>query len=218
MPGGVSIKSRYKSWLRAFVALDALVVFASFSGSEVLGAIEERQWIEIIDLKHVLKLALPMATLILDGLATPDLKAVLVYWKWRKPLPSHEAFSIHGRRDGRVDMEALQEKHGPLPTAPDMQEVLWYKLSKVTADRATVDEVHYSWLLMRDLTNLSFGLWIVNAAITGVLRVGWSEWILLVVAQGLLYVVLSQIAANKGIRFVTTVLAEAAAAVNPTRC
>ena len=206
-----SIKSRYRWHLQTFVALIALVVFAVFSGRDVLGAIEARQWTELVDLKHVLCLALPLATFILDGIVTDHFKAVLAYWKWRNPLPGHEAFSVHGRKDSRVDMKALEEEHGPLPTDQADQNQLWYKLSKATADRPSVDEAHYAWLLARDLTNLSFALWIVNAVLAGALRVGAWEWITVAITLGLLYVVLSQVAANKGIRFVTTVLAEASA-------
>ena len=206
-----SIKSRYRWRLQAFVALIALLVFAVFSGSDALRAILAHQWTDLVDLKHVLSLGLPLATLILDGIVTSNFKAVLVYWKWRNPLPAHEAFSVHGRKDSRIDMKSLEEEHGPLPTDPAEQNQLWYRLSKATAGRASVDEAHYSWLLARDLTNLSFALLIVSAALAGSLRVGGWEWIALVSTQGLLYVVLSQVAANKGLRFVTTVLAEAAA-------
>ena len=206
-----SIKSRYRGRLQAFVALITLLVFVAFSGSDVLRAILARQWTELVDLKHVLILALPLATLILDGIVTSDFKAVLVYWKWRNPLPTHEAFTVHGRKDSRVDIKALEEEHGPLPTDPAEQNQLWYKLSKATANRASVDEAHYAWLLGRDLTNLSFALLITSAGLAGALQVGGWGWIVLVSAQGLLYIVLSQVAANKGIRFVTTVLAEAVA-------
>lgn len=206
-----SIKSRYRGRLKAFVALIALSVFVVFSGSDVLRAMLAGQWTELVDLRHLLSLGLPVATLILDGIVTSDFKAVLVYWKWRNPLPGHEAFTVHGPKDSRVDMRALETKHGPLPTDPTEQNQLWYKLSRATADRASVDEAHYAWLLTRDLTNLSLALLIVSAGLAGTLRVGGWEWIVLVGAQGLLYVLLSRVAANKGIRFVTTVLAEAAA-------
>ena len=208
---GGSIKSRYRWRLTAFVALIALLVFVVFSGSDVLGAIQTRQWTALVDLEHMLSLVLPLATLILDGIVTSDFKAVLVYRKWRDPLPGHEAFTVHGREDRRVDMKALEAEHGPLPTDPVAQNQLWYKLSKATADRASVDEAHYAWLLTRDLTNLSFGLLMVSAGLAVALPIGGWEWMVLVTAQGLLYVVLSQVAANKGIRFVTTVLAEAGA-------
>ena len=211
MAVGSSIKSRYRGRLKAFVALIALLVFAVFSGSDVLGAIQVRQWTALVDLKLMLCLVLPLATLILDGIVTPDFKAVLVYWKWRNPLPGHEAFTVHGQEDDRVDMDALEAEYGPLPTDSAEQNLRWYKLSKATEDRASVDEAHYAWLLTRDLTNLSLSLLIVSVGLGVALRVGGWDWIVLVSAQALLYVVLRQVAANKGIRFVTTVLAEAGA-------
>ena len=212
MSVGDSIKSRYRWHLRTFVVLITLLVFAVFSDGDVLRAVFAGQWTDLVDLKHMLSLGLPLATLILDGIAKPHFKAVLVYWKWRNPLPGHEAFSVHGKDDSRVDMTALEAEHGPLPTDSAEQNLLWYKLSRVTADRASVDEAHYAWLLTRDLTNLSFGLVIVSVGLAAALRVhGWDS-LVLVSCQGLLYVFLRQVAANKGIRYVTTVLAEAGAA------
>lgn len=213
--GGGSIKSRYRGRLTAFVAWTALLVFVVFSGNDLLGAIQARQWTALVDLKNLLSLFLPFVTLILDGIVTSDFKAVIVYWKWRNPLPGHEAFTVHGKEDARVDMNALEAEYGPLPTEPTSQNLLWYKLSKATARQASVEEAHYSWLFTRDLTNLSFGLLIVSAALAAALRIGGWGWIVLVTAQGLLFVVLSQVAVNKGIRFVTTVLAEAGALAQP---
>ncbi len=158
----------------------------------------------------VSSLALPLATLILDGIVTPHFKAVLVYWKLTNPLPGHEAFTLHGNRDDRVDMKALEDAHGPLPTDPAEQNQLWYRLSKETAGRPSVDEAHYAWLRARDLTNLSFNLLIVTFVLPTAIRAGWREWTVVVGVLALLYILLSRVAANKGCRFVTTVLAEAA--------
>ena len=209
MPGK-SIKARYAWHLRWFVALNAIVVFIAFSGSEVASAFQLGRWTQLIEPNTVLSLALPLATLILDGIVTSDWKALLVYWRRVHTLPGHRAFSVYGPADGRVDMKALANKHGPLPTKPEEQNQLWYKLSKDTEDRASVDEAHHASLLTRDLTNLSFMLVLVSAAFGAVFRVGGWEWIALVSGQALLYLVLRQVAANKGMRFVTTVLAEAA--------
>ena len=209
MAAGGSIKARYRGRLKAFVALIALSVFVVFSGGDVLRAVLAGQWTELVDLRYMLSLGLPLATLILDGIVTSHFKAVLVYWKWRNPLPGHEAFTVHGPEDSRVDMNALEAEYGPLPTDPAEHNLRWYKLSKATEDRGSVDEAHYAWLLTRDLTNLSFALLIVSVGLAVALRVGGWDWIVLVSAQALLYVVLRQVAANKGIRFVTTVLAEA---------
>ncbi len=212
MSASDGIKSRYRWYLRTFVVLITLFISAVFSDGDVLRAVLAGQWMDLVDFKHMLSLGLPLATLVLDGIATPHFKAVLVYWKWRNPLPGHEAFTVHGKDDRRVDMNALEAEHGPLPTHSAEQNLLWYKLSRVTADRASVDEAHYAWLLMRDLTNLSVGLVSVSVGLAAAFRVvGW-DLLILVSGQGLLYVLLRQVAANKGIRYVTTVLAEAGAA------
>jgi hypothetical protein len=211
MTAGSSIKARYRLRLQAFVALISLLIFAAFSGSNVVEAVQARQWSNLVDLRHVVSLALPLATLILDGLLSPDLKAVLVFWRWKNVLPAHEAYTVHGEKDSRVDMAALEEAYGPLPSDSAEQNRHWYKLSKAMEDRASVDEAHYTSLLTRDLTSLSFGLLVVSAALAVFFRVGGWQWVVLVSAQALLYLALSQVAKNKGIRFVTTVLAEASA-------
>ena len=87
-------------------------------------------------------------------------------------------------------------------------------LSKRTADKASVDHAHYSWLLSRDLTNVSFALVLISAGLGLALGVGLLPWIILVAAQALLYIVLSRVAAIRGVRFVTTVLAEASVAAD----
>ncbi len=66
----------------------------------------------------LLSLALPLATLILDGIVTSEFKVVLVYWKWKNALPGHEAFTGHGKKDSRFDMKALKERHGPFSKDP----------------------------------------------------------------------------------------------------
>ena len=107
MAAGGSIKARYRMRLQAFVALISLIIFAAFSGSDVVEAVQARQWSDLVDLKHVLSLALPLATLILDGFVSPDFKAVLVYWKWKNVLPAHEAYTVHAEKDSRVDWLGL---------------------------------------------------------------------------------------------------------------
>ena len=211
MASGGSIKARYRTHLQAFVALIALLVFVAFSGNDVVQAVQARQWSDLVDLKHVLSLALPLITLILDGFVSADFKAVLVYWKRKNVLPAHEAYTVHAKKDSRVDIAALEEAYGPLPKDPAEQNRHWYKLSKAMEDRASVDEAHYASLLTRDLTSLSFALLVVSAGLSAFFRVGGWEWIVLVSAQALLCLALSQVAKNKGIRFVTTVLAEASA-------
>ena len=202
-----SIKARYRKQLYGFVTLIALLVLPAYAGNTIIGSIERGAWGDLVDLKVILPLALPLITLILDGIVTPGFKDLLVFW--RRPRPGSQAFTTYGKLDDRVDMEVLKERYGPLPTTPKEENQLWYKISKVMKDLASVDEAHYAWLLARDLTNLSFALAIVSAGLGIGLGVA-PLWVLAVVAaQALLYIALSRVATNKAVRFVTTVLAEA---------
>ena len=80
------------------------------------------------------------------------------------------------------------------------------------AGQAAVDEAHTTGC-SRESTNLSFALVIVTAGLAAALRFGGLQYIVLVSTQSLLYAVLSRVAASEGIRFVTTMLAGAAASV-----
>lgn len=209
-----SIKSRYSLHLKAFVTFNAVVVFTAFSGSDALSQIQAGQLIDLVNTKHLINLALPFATLILDGIVKSDFKSVLVYCRRRNPLPGHEAFSLHGKNDSRIDMNALEREYGPLPTDPIKQNQLWYRLSRTTADCPSVDEAHYAWLRTRDLTSLSFVLLPVSAVLALWLGAGEIKCLIVLGVQGLCYVFMRNIAADKGIRYVTTVLAETAASVD----
>jgi len=204
-----SLKETYAWHLRGFVALNALVFVALFASDDILAAIRLGELGGLVSPKAVLGLVLPLVTLILDGIVSADTKAFLVYWRRKDPLPGSRAFTKHGPADARVDLVAIAEQHGALPTAAAEQNLLWYKLSKSVADRASVAEAHRSSLLTRDLTNLSFALTLIGAIAGAVLRIGVLPWVVLVAALVLQFVVLSLVAANKGRRFVTTVLAEA---------
>ena len=69
-------------------------------------------------------------------------------------------------------------------------------------------------MLTRDLASLSFALVPLGAILGAALRVGVLPWAILVTVLALQFMVLRQVAANSGRRFVTTVLAEAAASID----
>ena len=206
-----SLKETYRWHLRSFVALNALVFFALFTFDDIILAFQLRQLAGLVTPNAALALTLPLVTLFLDGIVPAYWKAVLVYRRFVDPLPGTEAFTEHGPADTRVDMKALGKKYGPLPDDANEQNRLWYKLSKVVGGRPSVAEAHRGFLLTRDLASISFVVVPLGAILGAVLRIGVSQWSVIVAALTLQYLGLSLVAANKGRRFVTTVLAEAAA-------
>ena len=206
-----SLKETYRRHLQGFVALNALLFFALFAGEDLITAIRLGQLEGLISPKAVLGLVLPLVTLVLDGIVPADVKAVLVYWRVRNPLPGSQAFTKHGPADPRVDMKSLEGRYGPLPVAAKEQNHLWYKFFKAVENQPSVSQAHRTSLLTRDLASLSFALAPLGAILGAVLRVGVLPWAVLIAVLALQLMVLRQVAANAGRRFVTTVLAEAAA-------
>jgi hypothetical protein len=131
----------------------------------------------------------------------------LVFWHWRNPLPGCEAFSRHGPNDHRVDMAALASKHGPLPTSPKDQNVLWYRLYRETRTEPSIEHAQRHFLLARDFAFMSL-LMLVILGIAAAIFIHPAStatiYVLLLMVQ---WGVATRAANVGGHRFVTNVLA-----------
>jgi len=136
-----------------------------------------------------------------------NVKAILVFWKLKNPLPGSVAFTRYGPVDPRVDMATLKKNVGALPTGPTEQNAKWYRLYKMVENEGKIVEVQKQFLLFRDAAAMSalltvFApplLWAFGANMVTALCGG-----LVFAAQFLVCAVSSR---NNGIRFVTSVLA-----------
>ena len=148
---------------------------------------------------------------IINAQLSPESKARIVFMRWTNALPGCEAFSRYAGSDPRIDIESLEKKYGPLPSAPHKQNALWYKLYKSIEGEPAVLQVHGEFLFSRDYTCLALMMLIVLGAAsllqTPSLTTG-AIYITLLCAQSILA---WRAARNHGRRFVTTVLAIKAA-------
>lgn len=55
----------------------------------------------------------------------------------------------------RIDRSHLAKKHGPLPTAPDQETMLWYTLYRKNASSGAVEDAHGAYLRYREMTALA---------------------------------------------------------------
>jgi len=165
-----------------------------------------------LDLARSLTEALPAGIgLILIGIVNAQLsaeaKARIVFFRWQNPLPGSCAFTRYAAADPRIDCGALEEAHGPLPTDPGEQNVLWYKLYKSVEEHPSVTQVHREFLFARDYTCLALMMAILLGAAGLVQIPSWGtalSYLGVLVVQLLLA---GRAARNHGRRFVTTVLA-----------
>lgn len=148
---------------------------------------------------------------ILNAQADAITKARLVFMRWHNPLPGSEAFTRWAPADPRVDMQALAEKFGPLPSEPQAQNALWYRLYGSVEDAAAVEHAHREYLFTRDfhflaaLMLIGLGL-LAIATFAGVAKT--SLYVAILAAQ---FLMTGQAARNHGRRLVCTVLARKAA-------
>jgi hypothetical protein len=156
-------------------------------------------------------LALVIAT-VLNGLLNADVKARLVFLRWRNVLPGHRAFSEYAIADPRIDPSALVKViAADLPIEPLEQNRTWYRLYRTVENDPAVRQVHRDFLLLRDYTGFCV-LFIVFYGAVGLYAIRSLTTALLYLALLVLqYIIVRQAASNYGIRFVTTVLALKAA-------
>lgn len=200
------LKSENQVWLFGFLVVNlaafAVVTYIGLDG--VPGAI---QWVQS-NWESLSAVGLGMVvTTVVGNLISPQLKAVLVFWIWPNPLPGHRAFTRYLGKDPRVDPHRLQEKVGDFPSDPSEQNRLWYRIYRTHEGEPSVTGSHRDFLLTRDITWLSFAMFILfglGSAFLGETALQTVWYPVLLASQ---YLIASIAARRNGIRFVLNVLA-----------
>jgi|GEM_PF-2693535 len=144
----------------------------------------------------------------LDALPGAELKARIVFLRWRNPLPGSRAFEkANLDSDFRIDRDRLREAvGGSFPRGAREQNTAWYRLYQLWAEDARVEHVHFQWLLYRDLTWLAvllLALGLVAAALNNSQR---SAALISAAIAGVLVLLFRAAASQHAKRFCNTVL------------
>jgi len=144
---------------------------------------------------------------IINAQFSPEAKFRIVFMRWHNSLPGCEAFTRHAKADPRVNIASIERVCGSLPTDPQQQNALWYRLYKSVESEPAVVQIHRAFLFARDYTCLAL-LMTVVLGVAGLLQIPSKRIALIFVAVLLLqFLFAGQAARNNGKRFVTTVLA-----------
>jgi len=208
------LKRRVHRYTRACFALFTVFLlwtaFGTSSSAPYLFELPLPPWLQTIAVP-VLTLVLVMA---LGAIPGDHGKAVLVFLRVRNPLPGCRAFEKASMmRDPRIHVEDLRTAlGGSFPRAAIEQNATWYRLYKSIAAEPDIEGVHFEYLLFRDLTWLTI-LFLSTSAFSFVL-VGPSHvpFFLLSLFFLALAALFRHAAAERGVRFVNSVLARTAAA------
>lgn len=146
-----TLKGKNLTWLVAALAFDAVVLWLVASQA----AVTELASAQSLAKRAVLVMLLPVPALLLSSLLSSNLKAVLVFWRWRHPLPGARAFTVHAQADPRIAPDRLRKNVGEFPQDPGEQNSRWYALYREVGDEASVRDSHGNYLLFRDLAAVS---------------------------------------------------------------
>jgi hypothetical protein len=179
--------------------------FALLFLSENLHAIQN-DFMSMISFRTSGVLLVPVVLFIINGLLSSNQKAALVFWRYENCLPGCRAFTIHAKKDPRINLQRLKSLHGTLPKNPRDQNQLWYKIYKKHSSDIVIAKSHKDFLLARDMTAISF-LFIIFAGLPMIFlgKAPYNYWYMICLSAE--YLVLAIVAQNHGKRFVTNVLA-----------
>lgn len=198
-----TLKGRNLAWLVATLVLDVLILLVLAFQT----AMQELTPTAIAAVRTSLTILLPIPALILSSLLSADQKAVLVFWRFKHPLPGARAFSVYAQADHRIDLGVLKKHVGEFPVDPREQNAKWYRLYKqVDSDPSVVDS-HKNYLLFRDIAAMS--LLLVPTLPVAMYFIGVDTTRILISAAWFLgqFLVSALAARTTGIRFVQNVLA-----------
>ena len=202
----MTLKTKNAPFVFGFVIM-LYVGFALMNGFEWSFAESMEIGKEGVKLKSpVLTLSVHLLVLILTYLFSSNWKHRVVYFRWHHPLPGSRAFSELCAKDSRISRKDLISKYGELPSTPDEQNSLWYKIYKEKQSDEVVLNSHGRWLLFRDIFSISIILFLPSSAYT-LWHTGAIKGLIYTLLNIALIVVLWVCARNTGNRFACNVLA-----------
>ena len=208
-----SLKSQYSFKLWSFISFN-FIIFWMILASKDINITELIQFEKYLNAKNGIIAALaPIISIVLNGLLSSSVKAVLVFWRIKYPLPGSRVFSNLAKKDLRINLEKIREKYEYLPEDPVEQNHLWYKIYKTNESKITVLDSHKNYLLCRDLAGISIIFFIIFS-IFSLIFVRTQAYIFYYILYLFIqYLILSIAAQNYGNRFVCNVLAEESASL-----
>ncbi len=150
--------------------------------------------------------AMAIAASLVVALVPPDIKAKIIFCRWRNPLPGCVAFSVHMLNDDRIDRSAILAKYNNLPSDPKRQNALWYKIYKKHCDDPSVLDAHCGYLFYRDYAVMAAALLVTGALVSIVVYGDLLLSILTIIVTGVQALLACVAARIDGVRLVKNVL------------
>ncbi|WP_420983823.1 hypothetical protein ACOIY0_00005 [Burkholderia contaminans] len=148
---GKSLKRRNMLWLVAVGIVDVIALLVLVFHRPVADFSADK----MVVLRSSLTVLLPVPILFLSYSLSHTQKAIIVFWRFRNPMPGSRAFSVHAPADSRIDLVALKTNVGAFPDDERAQNAMWYRLYKLVENDTAVLESHQNYLMFRDIASMS---------------------------------------------------------------
>ena len=150
----------------------------------------------------------PFLIIIINGILPSNIKAVLVFFRFKNVLPGHRVFSKLIKKDPRIESSKLFDLIGYKPITPSDQNKTWYSIYKKHESVPFIRESHRVFLLTRDMTAIAFLFIPIGISILILFKLDLGVIIKFFILSLIQFVIIALVANNYGQRFALNVLAE----------
>jgi hypothetical protein len=207
------LKGKNSIYLWSFISINLAILLSVIVGGKLAGSSIEEFWHRVSAKDGIIAASIPLLAIVLSGVLSDTAKARLVFWRWKDPLPGCRVFTELLGTDPRIDVPALQEKLGELPTEPQAQNALWYRLYEQQRTEVRIWEAHKIYLLTRDMATIAALFVVLFPIALTAATVAWKTAAIYISVLITQYLLTSSAARNYGVRFVLNVLSEESLAV-----
>ncbi len=208
MASNKSLKAKNYPILIGFVIwlLFFIVTFLTISSKKVFQF--SNFFAEIENARLLNLIVFPFLIIIINGILPSNIKAGLVFFRFKYVLPGHRVFTKLVHRDPRIDTKKLFNQIGYKPVLPSEQNKLWYSIYKKIESTPFISESHRVFLLTRDIAAISFLFIPIGILILILNDLSLNIITKFSLVSSIQYVVIALVASNYGKRFALNVLAE----------
>jgi len=208
MPKNDYLKAKNVPIVVIFIIWCISIYVVFFSGTSSFWSELQVKFAELNSKDSLVVAIMPILVVILSGLISSNLKAIIVFWRIKHALPGHRVFTKLAPVDARINIDALEHKMKTIPVDPKEQNTEWFKLYKKYENVVTVKHAQKNFLLTRDLATISLIFAVVGTIGLVFGRVLHTQLITYFALMFGHYIVLAIVAQNHGRRFVCNVVAE----------
>lgn len=197
----LSAKKGLMKWLGTFIAFDMVMLTFALIPDWRWGPVEPQVIVSVLT-----TVLCPPVLYLIASILPAELKAVLVFWRTKYTLPGHWAFSSHLYADSRIDADAVAARRGPLPSKPEAQQRLWYKIYREHRNDESVLDANRRFLTFRELAAVSALVTVTAPIALSIIGFGFAGGAVVAVFV-VQYLGACLAARSAGVRLVRTVLA-----------